>query len=230
MSKIKIFLFFLLCAAPLLSQDNLAPILGGMVESDSWIIRKDKNEEEFIGNVRYENENFKIKADRALSRRAAQEFTIEGEVYAQYTSADAQAALKAERVFYSQAKDTGYATAKKNKQVEAAYNITDGASYKLYGDRLDFADKFTQYKMTGWAELSDNNNTLYAGQMDFDFNTGIFEATRNRPLMWGFTDDGDYAVQADTITARTREGLYRAEGRVQGWVTAAKDLDGLTNK
>ena len=62
MKKIFLLFTFIFLAPFVLSQteQDLSMLLGGMVKSDKWIIRKDSFEEEFIGNVHYENEMYKI--------------------------------------------------------------------------------------------------------------------------------------------------------------------------
>jgi lipopolysaccharide export system protein LptA len=207
-------------------EGDLSALLGGVVQSDSWIIRKEKFEEEFTGNVRYKNDIYDIRADKALSKRKEQSYLLGGNVSASRSQDGVKARITAQKFFYNKLKDEGYALCGKNKQISAVYE-TGGASYKLYGDRFDFSNKFTLYKITGHAELDDLNNTLYARQITFNNVTGVFEASGGRPLFWGFSDDGDYALQADAIIAATKEGRVTAKGRVQGWVTAAKDFKNL---
>ena len=237
MNEIKVLISAALLFAPLAAaaqplhgdDKNMAALLGGMVQSDSWIIRKDKAEEEFIGNVRYDNDLYKIRADRGLSQRSLRVYTLQGNVYAAREDKTAKAQIKAGKFFYDQTRDSGYALPKKGAQLELGYDAKNGGpSYALYGDRLDFGAKFTSYKLSGWAELDDKNNTLYSREMVFDLNTGVFEAYGGRPLLFGFSDDWDYAAAADKITADTRAGSYSAKGRVQGWFAPAKDIKNLT--
>ncbi|MDR0735047.1 MAG: LptA/OstA family protein [Elusimicrobiota bacterium] len=237
MTKMKILIYAALFFTPLSAaaqflpagDKNMAALLGGMVQSDSWIIRRDKAEEEFIGNVRYDNDLYKIRADRGLSQRALRVYTLQGNVYAAREDKTSKEYIKADKIFYDQARDSGYALPKKNAQLELGHDVKNGGpAYRLYGDRLDFRAKFTSYKLSGWAELGDEDNTLYSREMAFDLNTGIFQASGGRPLLTGFTDDGDYAIAADKITADTRARRYSAQGRVQGWVAPAKDMKNLT--
>ncbi|MDR1124235.1 MAG: LptA/OstA family protein [Elusimicrobiota bacterium] len=237
MTKIKILISAALLFAPVFAgaqpmQDddkNMAALLGGMVQSDSWIIRRDKAEEEFSGNVRYENDLYKIRADRGLSQRALRAYTLRGNVYAAREDETSKAHIKADKIFYNQARDTGYVLPQKGAQLELGYNIKNGGpAYRFYGDRLDFGAKFTSYKLSGWAELDDKDNALYSREMTFDLNTGIFEAYGGRPLLLGFNDDGDYAISADKITAYTGESRYSAQGRVQGWLAPAKGIKNLS--
>ena len=208
--------------------DNLSALLGGMVQSDRWLIHKDQQEEEFIGNVRYKNDIYDIRADRALSRRALQTYTLEGNVFASRQENGEFAQISADKIFYNNKEDFGYALSNKSAQVSIRYK-TPQTDLSLFGDRVDFSRKFTLFKVIGDAELGDLNNTLYAGEMSFDMETGVFEAYKNRPVFFGFSEDGDYALQADKITAQTKEGFIKAQGNVQGWLTSARDWSGLGN-
>lgn len=207
--------------------EELSAILGGMVKSDSWIIRKDKAEEEFIGNVRYENENYKISADRALSQRTLNAYTLSGNVFAQRTQDGQTVSLQADKVFFNRKKDSGYAQGSKKKQIKASF-ANPNNTFNLYADRVDFSNKFKLFQAEGDCELSDLNNTLYAGQMTYDVPSGVFTAEKRRPTLFGFNDDGDYALQADVITADNKNGVYKASGGVRGWITPAEDISKYT--
>ena len=60
---------------------QLPPVLGGLIVSDSWVIYKDKQQEEFKGRVSYDNGVYTFRADYALSERAQNRFTARGNVY-----------------------------------------------------------------------------------------------------------------------------------------------------
>ncbi len=231
LNKLFLPILLLLVISPLSAQEKkqeeLSALLGGMVQSDKWIIRKDKAEEEFIGNVKYENENYKITANRALSQRHLNAYTISGNVTAQGKRNGQTALVKADKIFYNQKKDTGYIQGSRKKQL--MLSLTDiNNQFKLYADKLDFSGKFSLLEAQGNCELNDLDNTLYSGKMTYDVKTGIFTAEDSRPVLFGYNADGDYALQADTITADNKNGLYKASGRVMGWLVPAEDITKYT--
>ena len=222
-------LFFAL-ALPLFAQKNdkeLSAVLGGMVQSDKWIIRKDKAEEEFIGNVKYENDIYKITADKALSQRALFCYTLSGNVFASKKQDGQTLTLTANKIFFNQKKDSGYAQGTKKKQINLSLE-NENNMFNLYADRLDFGRQFANFQAEGDCELNDLNNTLYAGKMTFDAQTQVFTAENLRPLFFGYNDDGDYALQADKITADNKNGIYKAQGKVHGWIVPAEDISKYT--
>ena len=226
-NQIKFLLFaFLLMPAFCQAQDVTA-LLGGMVKSDRWLIRKDKMEEEFIGNVSYANDMYTVKADYGLSERKKQNFTLKGNVYASRKENSSKAEVTADTFFYNKTNDSGFALPAAKKQISAVYT-TQANRLKTFSNRLDFKNKFSLFELTGNCELQDINNTLYAQNMVFNTQTGIFNAQGGRPVLWGFSPNGDYAIQADNITAQTKEGFFKAEGKVEGWVVSAKEFPNLT--
>ncbi|MBR4592877.1 MAG: hypothetical protein IKO35_06685 [Elusimicrobiaceae bacterium] len=64
-----------------LSTKELPPVLGGLIQSDNWIIYKDKKQEEFKGNVSYDNGTYIFRAGYALSDRAKGTFFAKDHVY-----------------------------------------------------------------------------------------------------------------------------------------------------
>ena len=225
MKKIFLLFTFIFLAPFVLSQteQDLSMLLGGMVKSDKWIIRKDSFEEEFIGNVRYENEMYKISADRALSKRKDKIYELSGNVFLSRTENNTVLTLNAKRVFYNQKKDEGFAQAAKKAQVKIVY-ITPENTYTLLANKVEFSNKANFFKATGNVQLSDKENTLKAEEVTFDRSSGIFEAISVRPIILGKNKDGSYALEADKMIVNTKTGKFKATGAPQGWLTLEKDL------
>jgi len=203
---------------------DLTPLLGGSVKSDKWIINREKQQEEFIGNVSYKNENYSLTADYGLSNRAQNTFLLKGNITAAQTLPDTFTQIKAQEFFYNNKTSKGYALGNSKKQIEGLYK-TPNNIFTLYGDKVDFDRQENLIKLSSYAELNDLNNTLYADTITFNTQSGIFEAFGKRPVLWGFGVDGDYAMQADKITTDTQKSIFKAEGNIQGWLTLASDFE-----
>lgn len=67
---------------------KIPEVLGGIVQSDSWIIYKDKQQEEFKGNVFFDNGIYTFKSDYALSERAKNRFSASGNIYLKQVAQD----------------------------------------------------------------------------------------------------------------------------------------------
>ena len=219
--SVLVFLFIPLC---LFAEEDLSALLGGSVQSDRWLINRDKEQEEFIGNVRYLNEIYDLKADYALSQRRENTYLLKGNITASQNLNDTFTQIKADKIFYDNKNLKGYALGTKNNQIEALYK-TQNNLFTLYGDRLDFDKQENLLKISTYAELNDLNNTLYSDTISLNIQSGIFEAYGKRPVLWGFGVDGDYALQADKINVNTQKDIFKAEGNVSGWLTLATDFE-----
>ena len=223
----RLFLFFtFIFLAPFVfcqTEQDLSMLLGGMVKSDKWVIRKDSFEEEFIGNVYYENEMYKISADKALSKRKDKTYELSGNVFLSRSENNTFITLSAGQVFYNQKKDVGFAVAAPKKQVKIVYTTPENI-YTLLANKVEFSNKANFFKATGKVQLSDKENTLKANEITFDRAGGIFEALSVRPIIFGKNKDGSYALEADKMIVNTKTGKFNATGKPQGWLTMAKDL------
>ncbi len=206
------------------AEEDLSAILGGSVQSDRWLINTDKQEEEFIGNVSYKNDVYSLKADYALSQRKQNTYTLKGNITASQTLDDTFIQIKAERFFYNNRTLKGYALGKTGKQVEGLYK-TSNNTFTVFGDRIDFDKKENQIDISSYAELNDLNNTIYGDNISFNTQSGVLEVFGKRPVLWGFGVDGDYALQADKLSADTQKGIFKAQGNVAGWITLASDFE-----
>lgn len=71
-----------------LSSGDIPEALGGIVQSDSWVIYKEKQQEEFTGHVSYDNGAYTFRADYALSDRARNTFSARGHVFLRQQNKD----------------------------------------------------------------------------------------------------------------------------------------------
>lgn len=215
-------LFAFFTAAYAVEEEDVAMLLGGMVKSDKWIIRKYALEEEFIGNVHYENEMYKLQADKALSKRKEKQYELSGNVLLSRSEGDTNLTLTAGSVFYDQNKDTGLAKAPQKGQVKIVYTTPDN-TYTLLANKVEFSKQASFCKATGNIKLSDKENTLKAQSATFDRLSGIFEALSVRPFVQGKNKDGSYALEADKIIVDTKNGTVKTLGKSQGWLTLRED-------
>ncbi|ACC98144.1 hypothetical protein Emin_0589 [Elusimicrobium minutum Pei191] len=82
MNKIlKIFFCVLLFSCALNAQEIPAELLGGMLKSDSWVIKRDLQQEIFTGNVRFDSGMYKLNADKVISNRKNNTVSIIGNAY-----------------------------------------------------------------------------------------------------------------------------------------------------
>lgn len=162
---------------------KMPAVLGGLVQSDSWIIYKDKQQEEFKGNVSYDNGTYRFRADYALSERALHRFTAKGNVYLRQAETNApEYQAYADYARYNYKTQKGILTANKGKQI-----------------RLIYTDK------------KNGTATAYAKKAEFDLNEQIFILEGNVRVVRD-TPQGPQTLTADKATYRQAKNHLLLEG------------------
>ena len=118
---------------------TLPPMLGGLIASDSWVIYKDKQQEEFKGNVSYDNGVYTFRADYALSERAQNRFTAKGNVYVKQAEPGQPVyEAYADYARYNYKTQKGVLTAFKNNKIRLIYQEAQQPSVTAYAKKADF--------------------------------------------------------------------------------------------
>ena len=193
--------------------DKLPETLGGAITSDRWVIYKEKQEEEFKGNVHYDNGIYAFRADYALSQRKQNLFTAKGNVFARYNAPDgAWYELYAEKAAYNYQTGKGYAQSAAPRQIKLVYQTTKGDLITAYAQKADFNTKEETYV------LSTNVRVIYQGK---DGQRATLKAQRmtakqkeNYALLQGGAEaaNADYNLKAQTIEYKGLQGYTYAYG------------------
>ncbi len=162
---------------------EIPPVLGGVVQSDSWVIYKDKQQEEFSGNVSYDNGTYAFKADYALSERAQNRFSARGNVWLRQ--------LERDGTFYQASADDAQFNYKTQKGLLSAQT---GKRVKLV-----LTDEKKQ------------TVTAYAGKVTFDLNQRIF-ILQGRVRVERPTPQGLEVITAQKATYKQLENYILLEG------------------
>lgn len=118
---------------------EIPPVLGGVVQSDSWVIYKDKQQEEFIGNVSYDNGAYIFRADYALSERAQSRFSARGRVYLRQNEPDGSFyEAYADSARYNYKTQKGVLTATADKTVKIIYSDAKKQTVTATAKRASF--------------------------------------------------------------------------------------------
>lgn len=130
----------------------LPQTLGGVLQSDSWIVYQEKQEEEFKGNVSYQSDVYQFKADYALSQRAKNLFTAKGNVFLHKKDPDGSwYELRADQAVYNYKTGKGYALASTTRPVRLVYHTRQGDTIRARANRADFDTQNQIYQLTGSA-------------------------------------------------------------------------------
>lgn len=129
---------------------QLPQVLGGVVSSDRWIVYKEKEEEEFEGNVRYDNGTYLFRADYALSQRKKNLLTAKGSVYLRKNEPDhSYYELYARQAFYNYATAEGQAQGTRKQKLKLIYKDVKGDLATALALRATFNTKQEVYVLSG---------------------------------------------------------------------------------
>ena len=247
-----------------LSANEIPSALGGLIQSDNWVIYKDKQQEEFSGHVSYDNGTYIFRADYALSDRARHTFTARGNVFLRQNNPDTSFyQARADHGSYNYKTQKGDLFGTRKKPAELVYrnekgqlvtafaqNIYFDLNQKIYvleknvrierpteqGTQIITAQKITlkqlqEYVLAeGEATVTDGKRTLVADTLVYDRQNNLSHAYGARPLTYGATEQGTFAVIADEITADAEGKQIHLDGQVQGWFVSPQINDSKFNE
>lgn len=208
------------------SSGDLPEVLGGLVQSDSWIIYKEKQQEEFTGHVSYDNDAYTFRADYALSDRAKNSFLARGNVFLRQQNQDGSFYEGyAHQARYNYRTQKGELNGKNKTPVKLIYHSAKGETltataqkatfdlaqkiYILQGDvhierpteqgPQTMTAKKATYKQLAQYALLEGNATLADAQHSLQAKTIIYDGQNNT----------SYA-QGDRVLARgtTEQGTF----------------------
>jgi len=197
----KIFKFFLILIIPCAGAAQTLPpgLLGGMLKSDSWVIRKDLQQEEFKGNVSYNSSLYKLKSDYALSDRAKNTFTADGNVYLMNKDlSGAILELYSQNAVFNTVTQKGRAAAGPQNPLRIFYTVPDVYKIAAEGETLNIDGK----KST--LEIKDNVKIKYTEPYDFALafaDYAFIDRAKNTARLSGGVelDNKNYTVRAEDI-------------------------------
>ena len=247
-----------------LSSKEIPPVLGGLIQSDNWIIYKDKQQEEFSGHVSYDNGTYIFRADYALSDRARNTFTARGNVFLRQNNPDGSFyQAQGERGSYNYQTQKGELFGTRTKPAELVHRDEKGHLIKAFAQNIYFnlnekvyvleknvrierdsepgpqvitAQKITLKQLQefalaeGEATVTDGKRTLVADTLVYDRKNNLSHAYGARPLTYGQTEQGSFAVIADEIKADAEGKQIHLDGQVQGWFVSPQINDSKLNK
>ncbi|MBO7237672.1 MAG: hypothetical protein J6U96_00055 [Elusimicrobiaceae bacterium] len=181
-------------------QFSLPDTLGGVVSSERWIVYQEKQEEEFIGNVHYDNGQYIFKAGYALSQRKKNLITAKENVFIRYNAEDGVwYQLKAEQARYNYQTGEGSAKAARRKLIELQYHTAQNELMKAYGQKAQFNTQLQTFELDGKAKLIYTDAQGQTITLQADHITA--RQQDQYALLKGHAqaDNGQYRLQADTL-------------------------------
>ena len=192
---------------------QLPDTLGGAVTSERWVIYKEKEEEVFEGNVRYDNGTYSFRADYALSQRKKNLFTAKGNVFARYNNPEGGwYELYADKAVYNYQSGRGQAEASAPNRVKLVYQTAEGDLITAFAQKAEFNTKEKTYLLRDKVVIIYQNKeketiTLKAQQIHAD-------QQKNYALLQGDcqAENANYSLKAQNIEYNGAQGYSYAYG------------------
>ena len=207
------------------SVSQFPQVLGGIVQSDEWVIYKEKAQEEFKGHVIYDNDPYVFKADYALSDRNQNSATARGHVYLKQKAFRSSNTYEAWGDWATYNYQTGKGILKSTSKNPARLQITDTTqTVTARAKHISFNTTTQVFVLTGDVKVQrttqEGTQTLQADTIIYDSEHNTTTAYGARPLATGSTDQGTFAIIADKVDSDTQGTLVTLDGHVQGWVVS----------
>lgn len=220
--KIIAALWFLMMTAAAHGADakySMPPVLGGVVRSDKWVMRKKPPEEEFTGNVSYKNPNYDVKADWALYKRAEESVSLKGNVRAMLKKESEQTRVKAHSAEYKHKTGEIWLYPENDKDKVHIFHDDPKQGNWTSVSRTAYIDQKEQMALlSGTARITDGKMHSISREARYFNGTGLFRLTGGRPVVWGIFDKYDFAIQGDKAEASKFYNTVTVEGRTRGWI------------
>ncbi len=101
-----------------------------------------------------------------------------------------------------------------------AKRITPDGTQTLQADKVTVKQLENYVRLDGNAVLDDDQRTVQADTVIYDGEHNHSTAYGARPLATGSTEQGTFAIIADTVTSDAQGTVVTLDGRVQGWVVS----------
>ncbi len=205
------------------SQPKPPRLAGSVVSSDKWIIRREKGEEEFQGNVFYRQGGYRFKSDWALYLKKTGQWKASGNVYGS-TVWDNGARTECYGDLGEYFQDTGQGAIFSDKdsvrgRVEVIHYEPDRAPLHSYSVRATLNKPESLLTFLDDVLIRDDTTQAQSDNAVYDNLTSIFTLSGGYPVAYGAKEDYTFAIQGDLIKIyRKPVEKMTVSGRVQGWV------------
>lgn len=198
---------------------SLPPVLGGVVRSEKWVMRKNPPEEEFSGKVSYKNPNYDIKADWALYKRTEEIITLRGNVRGALKKEGEETRFQSHAAEYRHKTGEIWLRPENDKdRVRIFHDDPKQGNWTSVSKTAYIDQKAQSALLGGGARVTDGKMSSLSREAEYFNGKGLFRLTGSRPVVWGKFDTYDFAIQGDRAEASKFYNTVTVEGRTRGWI------------
>ncbi|MFH1618342.1 MAG: hypothetical protein ABIG11_00395 [bacterium] len=212
-------------------------LAGGVVRSEKWIIRRDKGEEEFEGNVSYNQGGHQFKADWALYRKNLGRWDAKKNIYGSRLWPDGsrtQCYGDSAEFFQEslpdgrQAGGRSIVYAGESLRVKLIHEEPSYGIWNSLSDKAVLEQKNSTLHLSGNVFFTREDMQSWSDTAIYDNLSSTLFLTGGPPVMTGIRNKYDLAMQAESITLLRYPEKITGRGNVRGWVRRAQKPTGET--
>ncbi|HAM36809.1 MAG TPA: hypothetical protein DEB40_13555 [Elusimicrobia bacterium] len=217
-----------LAAAAAPPADGGRGVVGGVVRSREWVIRRaPRKEEEFIGDVSYRKGPSFMSADWALLRHEPQIWQARGHVRLVHTLRSGDVIdVSGDRAEFDQKTGRGHLLGLSGGPISYRRAPADVPPDSGTALRLDWEGS-RRARLSGEVHVWGPRLELWAAQADYDADQDALTLSGDRPTLRLIEGDWTGAVQADVVVARQKPDVLLADGKTRGWIRFKERLEKL---
>ncbi len=227
MKKILISIFFIALSVNIFAQDlKTSQLLGGIIKSDKWIVKKQGKEEHFKGNVSYETNDFFLSSDAAVYKKDIDTLILTKKVYVKSRVADDKHSIVeifCHKAIYNRADGVAefYPRKKGNlvklKHTDDENNIWDGYAEKVVGD-----NNTKKVSLITNAYIEGENFKIRSDVIIYDDSKNTVETAGLKAYVEGTHEDMSFYFVSDKIKFNTEENVIYSDKNSKGLVEGLK--------
>ncbi len=197
-------------------------LANSVVRSDKWIIRREKGEEEFQGNVSYHQGTYRFKSDWAIYRKKDEHWEARGNLYGSKTwDNGTKTECYADRGEYFQDTGQGAVFSDGRERVKVIHYEPDSGTWRSYSDRVTLNEPESLMTFLGNVLIKGHTMQAMGDNAVYDNLASMITLSGGYPVAYGTTVGGDdyaFAIQGDLIKIYRKPERMTACGKVRGWI------------
>jgi lipopolysaccharide export system protein LptA len=205
-------------------------MIGGVVQSDTWDMRRLKGEEEFTGHVFYRNPQYRVKSDWGLYQRLVGIVTLHGNIEGiRYWKDGSISRSYADNAQYFMQDNSAKLYPKQGEKVRLYQDDPAHGAWHTLSDTAFFAGRSELVTLTGDVSIVGSSSTARCDTAVYDYKSTLFDM-QGRPLITGRSQDYEFAVNGDSAAASGFFTDFNVNGGVRGWLrtTSGSSLENGT--
>lgn len=223
MKKILISMFLVILSANIFAQDiTTSKLLGGIIRSDKWVIKKQGAEEHFKGNVSYETKDFFLSSDEAIYKKDTDTLILIKNVYVKSeVEEDSTAFIEifCHKAIYNRAAGMSeFYPKKRGRLVKIKYTNEDENVWNGYAEKVVGDNNTKKVSLITNAKIEGENFKIRSDVIIYDSSKSTIETAGLKAYVEGMHEGMSFYFVSDKIKFNTEENVIYSDKNSRGLV------------